>query len=87
MALMLLPFLVLMPLAPLWLFYLAEIFNALIIVLWFTPQLNLGNPLVASSPVQALSAIRQFIWFILFLGVLYPGKLKTWTEDLFARIR
>lgn len=87
MALMLLPFLVLMPLAPLWLFYLAEISNALIIVLWFTPQLNLGNPLVASSPVQALSAIRQFIWFIFFLGVLYPGKLKTWTEDLFARIR
>jgi hypothetical protein len=87
MALMLLPFLVLMPLAPLWLFYLAEISNALIIVLWFTPQLNLGNPLVASSPVQALSAIRQFIWFIFFLRVLYPGKLKTWTEDLFARIR
>lgn len=87
MALMILPFLVLMPLAPLWLFYLAEIFNALIIVLWFTPQLNFGNPLVASSPVQAISAMRQLIWLILFLRVLYPGKLKIWTEDLFARIR
>jgi hypothetical protein len=76
-----------MPLAPLWLFYLAEVFNALIIVLWFTPQLNLGNPLVASSPVQAFSAIRQFIWLMLFLRVLYPGKLKAWTEDLFTRIR
>jgi hypothetical protein len=87
MALMILPFLVLMPLAPLWLFYIAEIFNALIIVLWFTPQLNLGNPLVAGSPVQAFSAIRQLIWLLLFLRVLYPGKLKVWTEDLFARIR
>ena len=87
MALMILPFLVLMPLAPLWLFYLAEIFNALIIVLWFTPQLNLGNPLVASSPVQAFSAMRQLIWLILFLRVVYPGKLKILTEDLFARIR
>jgi hypothetical protein len=87
MALMLLPFLVLMPLAPLWLFYLAEVFNALIIVLWFTPQLNLGNPLVATSPVQAFSAMRQFIWFIFFLRVLYPGKMKAWTEDLFTRIR
>jgi len=87
MALMILPFLVLMPLAPLWLFYLAEVFNALIIVLWFTPQLNLGNPLVASSPVQALSALRQAIWLIFFLRVLYPGKLKVWTEDLFTRIR
>jgi len=66
---------------------LAEIFNALIIVLWFTPQLNLGNPLVASSPVQAFSAIRQLIWFLFFLRVLYPGKLKAWTDDLFARIR
>ena len=87
MALMILPFLVLMPLAPLWLLYLAEIFNALIIVLWFTPQLNLGNPLVASSPVQAFSAMRQLIWLLFFLMVLYPGKLKVWTEDLFARIR
>ena len=87
MALMILPFLVLMPLAPLWLFYLAEVFNALIIVLWFTPQLNLGNPLVASSPVQAFSAMRQLIWLLFFLMVLYPGKLRVWTEDLFARIR
>jgi len=87
MALMILPFLVLMPLAPLWLFYLAEVFNALIIVLWFTPQLNLGNPLVASSPVQAFSAMRQLRWLLFFLMVLYPGKLKVWTEDLFARIR
>jgi len=87
MALMILPFLVLMPLAPLWLLYVAEIFNALIIVLWFTPQLNLGNPLVASSPVQTFSAMRQLIWLLFFLRVLYPRKLKVWTEDLFARIR
>ena len=87
MALMILPYLVLMPLAPLWLLYLAEIFNALIIVLWFTPQLNFGNPLIASSPVQAFSAMRQLIWLIFFLRVLYPGKLKFWTEDLFQRIR
>ena len=87
MALMLLPFMVLVPIAPLWMFYLAEIFNALIIVLWFTPQLNFGNPLVASSPVQAISALRQLIWFMFFLIALYPNKLKGYTSGLWERVR
>ncbi len=87
MALMLLPLLVLVPVAPLWMFYLSEIFNALIIVLWFTPQLNLGNPLIASSPVQALSALRQLIWFIFFLMILYPDKLKSWFHGLLESVR
>jgi hypothetical protein len=87
MALMLLPFMVLLPIGPLWLFYLAEIFNALIIVLWFTPQLNLGNPLIASSPVQIISALRQLIWFAFFLMTLYPDRLRSWTQGLFERIR
>ncbi|MFH0849106.1 MAG: glycosyltransferase 87 family protein [archaeon] len=87
MALMLLPFMVLVPVAPLWMFYLAEIFNSLIIVLWFTPQLNLGNPLVASSPVQVISGLRQLIWFTFFLMIIYPGKLRSYTHGLLERIR
>jgi hypothetical protein len=87
MALMLLPFMVLVPVAPLWMFYLAEIFNSLIIVLWFTPQLNLGNPLVASSPVQAISGLRQLVWFAFFLMIIYPDKLRSYTHGLLERIR
>ncbi len=87
MALMLLPLLVLVPVAPLWMFYLAEIFNALIIVLWFTPQLNLGNPLIANSPVQAFSAFRQLIWFVFFLMILYPQKFKSWFSGLLESVR
>lgn len=87
MALMIMSFIALMPLASLWLFYLAEIFNALIVVLWFNPQQNPGNPLMASGPVQALSAMRQLIWLVFLFRVLYSGKVEVWIEDLFARIK
>ncbi len=86
MALILLPFFVLLPAIPLAAIYTAEIFNALIIVLWFTPELNLGNPLIASSPVQWFAAARQFIWLGLFIYMLYPVKVKRWLGKLFERV-
>jgi uncharacterized membrane protein len=82
MALMLLPFYVLIPTISLPVIYAAEIMNALIIVLWFTPELNLGNPLVSTSPVQWLAAGRQLIWLGLFIQILYPIQ----TAKLFARL-
>jgi hypothetical protein len=62
--------------------YAVEIMNALIIALWFTPELNLGNPLISSSPVQWFAAGRQLIWLGLFIQILYP----TQTARLFDRL-
>ena len=86
MALMLLPFMVLLPLIAPSLFYLADALNALIIVMWFTPQLNFGNPLIASSPVQAVSAARQLLWLSFFLYCIYPKQIAVWMRGLFKRI-
>ena len=66
--------------------YAAEIMNALIIVLWFTPQFNLGNPLVASSPVQWFAAGRQLIWLGLFIQILYPNQIRKLFERLTKRL-
>jgi uncharacterized membrane protein len=82
MALMLLPFYVFIPTISLPVVYAVEIMNALIIALWFTPELNLGNPLISTSPVQWLAAGRQLIWLGLFIQILYP----TQTTKLFDRL-
>ncbi|MEM4649415.1 MAG: hypothetical protein QXP78_01970, partial [Candidatus Bathyarchaeia archaeon] len=87
MALMLLPFYVLIPFLPAALIYLSEVLNALIIVLWFTPELNLGNPLVASSPVQWISAFRQIIWLTLFIYVIFREKTRFLIKKLFERVK
>jgi uncharacterized membrane protein len=76
MALMLLPFYVLIPTISLPVIYLAEIMNALVIVLWFSSPLNLGNPLSPTSPVQWFAAGRQLIWLGLFVKILYPRQTK-----------
>lgn len=86
MALILLPFYVLIPMIPVAAIYTAEILNALIIVLWFTPELNLGNPLVRSSPVQWAAALRQIIWLSLYVYTLYPEKARIWVRKLFQRV-
>jgi len=86
MALMLLPFYVLIPTISLAVIYFAEIMNALIIVLWFTPELNLGNPLVATSPVQWLAAGRQLVWLGLFIQILYPTQTKRLFKRLMKRV-
>lgn len=86
MALILLPFYVLTPSIPLLVIFLSEILNGLIIVLWFSPQFNFGNPLVGTSPVQWLAAARQFIWLGLFIYLIYPEKIKQWISKLFTRM-
>jgi hypothetical protein len=74
MALMLLPFYALIPSVSLLVIYLAEVMNALVIVLWFTPGLSFGNPLSPASPVQWLALGRQLVWLGLFIHILYPEK-------------
>ncbi len=86
MALILLPFYVLIPSIPLAAIFTAEIFNALIIVLWFSPQFNFGNPLISTSPVQWFAAARQFIWLGLFTFIIYPEKMREWTSKLLSRM-
>ena len=82
MALILLPFYVLVPTISLLVIYSAEIMNVLIILLWFTTSLNLGNPISPASPVQWLAAGRQLIWLGLFVKIVYPTR----TRDLFRRL-
>lgn len=86
MALMLLPVYTLIPSIPIHIAYLADALNALIIVLWFTPQLNLGNPLSPTSPVQIIAATRQLVWLWIYLGVLYPEKAKSFLASLMKRV-
>ena len=86
MALMLLPFYVLIPTISLPVIYLAEIMNALVIVLWFSSPLNLGNPLSPASPVQWFAAGRQLIWLGLFVKILYPRQTKDLLLSLTKRL-
>lgn len=86
MGLMLLPFYVLIPSISLPVIYVAEIMNALIIVLWFSSPLNLGNPTSPASPVQWLAAGRQLIWLGLFIRAIYPTQTKALLRGLMRRL-
>lgn len=86
MGLILLPFYVLIPSIPLPIIYLAEIMNALIIVLWFSSPLNLGNPTSPASPVQWLATGRQLIWLGLFIRTIYPTKTRALLRDLMRKL-
>jgi hypothetical protein len=86
MGLMLLPFYVLIPSISLPIIYVAEIMNALIIVLWFSSALNLGNPTSPASPVQWLAAGRQLIWLGLFIRTIYPTQARALLRGLMRRL-
>jgi hypothetical protein len=87
MALMLLPFYVLIPTVPILLIYLAEVLNALIIVMWFiSKKIFLEDPTLASSPVQWAALARQLVWLILFIYMIYPEKIKVWSRKIFQKI-
>ncbi len=86
MALMLLPFFVLIPLIPLPLVYLADTLNALIIVFWFNEMGAGRNPLGADNFIQAISLARQLLWLSFFAYCLYPKKTVRWIKTLFKRI-
>jgi uncharacterized membrane protein len=76
MALMLLPFYVLIPKIPLGLAYLGDVLNALIIVFWFSLMQNNINPLAPTSITQIVATIRQIVWLIILLYLLYPERLS-----------
>ena len=86
MALMLLPFYTLIPTIPLLPAYVADVLNALIIVLWFTSEAYIGDPLSPSSPVQYLAASRQLIWLGMFIYCLYKIQITSLARTLFKRI-
>ncbi|OGD54850.1 hypothetical protein A3K80_01350 [Candidatus Bathyarchaeota archaeon RBG_13_38_9] len=86
MALMLLPFYVLIPTVPILMIYLAEIFNALIIVMWFiSKKIFLEDPTLPSSPVQWAALARQLLWLLLFVYMIYPEKIKVWSSKIFKK--
>jgi len=86
MALILLPFYVLIPTISIPVIYLVEIMNALIIVLWFSTPLNLGNPLAPTSPVQWFAGGRQLIWLILFIMTIYPTQIRNIFRNLMKSV-
>jgi uncharacterized membrane protein len=75
MALIALPFYVLVPQIPLALIYLEEIFNILIIPLYTYTGLHLAtiSGTVASSAAWS-AAIRQVIWLVFFIYLTYPQQ-------------
>ncbi len=86
MALMLLPFYVLIPTVPILMIYLVEVLNALIIVMWFiSKKIFLEDPTLASSPVQWAALARQLVWVILFIYMIYPEKIKVWSRKVFRK--
>jgi uncharacterized membrane protein len=60
----------------------ADMLNALIIVTWFTPWLNAGNPLEAYSPTQWISLARELILFGVLAYLVHPITRKWLLEPL-----
>jgi uncharacterized membrane protein len=84
MALILLPFYVLIPTVPILAAYLSDTLNALIMVFWFT-EMNAGrNPIAPDNPIQWIALGRQLIWFGLLLQHLYPSRLARWAKELLS---
>lgn len=82
MALILLPFYVLLPTVPILAAYASDTLNALIIVFWFT-EMNLGrNPIAPDNPVQWIALGRQLIWLGLLVQGLYPSRVVQWVKGL-----
>ncbi|MEM2897594.1 MAG: hypothetical protein QXG01_08535, partial [Candidatus Bathyarchaeia archaeon] len=76
MALMLLPFYVLVLKIPAILAYIGDVLNALIIVFWFSLMQNNINPLAPTSVTQVVATARQAAWLIILLYLLYPERLS-----------
>lgn len=84
MALLLLPFYVLIPAVPLLGAYASDTLNALIMVFWFT-EMNAGrNPIAPDNPIQWISLARQLVWLALLIQLLYPSKVSRWVKQLIS---
>jgi uncharacterized membrane protein len=82
MALILLPFYVLLPTVSIIAAYASDTLNALIIVFWFT-EMSLGrNPIAPDNPVQWIALARQLVWLGLFVQGVYPSRLGQWIKGL-----
>jgi uncharacterized membrane protein len=87
MALIVLPFYVLVPTIPIVAAYAADTLNAMIIVLWFVVMNAGGNPLAADNPIQWIALGRQLIWFGLLVHGLYPRLTDRLVRKLLMPIR
>jgi uncharacterized membrane protein len=84
MALILLPFYVLMPTVPILAAYVSDTLNALIMVFWFA-EMNAGrNPIAWDNPVQWIALSRQLIWLGLLVQHLYPARVVRWVKGLLS---
>ena len=84
MALILLPFYVLIPSVPLLAAYAADTLNALIMVFWFAEMGAGRNPTAMDNPIQWIALARQIIWLGLLVQGLYPSKLGRWVKGLLS---
>lgn len=84
MALILLPFYVLIPAVPLLAAYASDALSALIIVFWFAEMGAGANPLARDNPVQWIALSRQLIWLGLLIQGLYPTKIGRWARGLLS---
>ena len=88
MALMLLPFYVLVPQVPLALIYLEGIFNVLIIPLYQYTVISLHmDARTAASPAQWSAAIRQAIWLLIFIYLIYPKQTTNLANRLLRALK
>jgi len=87
MALILLPFFVLIPTVPLIAAYVSDGLNALIIVLWFSEMSIGANPLAPDNPIQWIALGRQVVWLGLLLQGLYPSEMTRWVKGLLRPLR
>lgn len=82
MALILLPFYVLIPTVPLLAAYASDTLNALIMVFWFAEMGAGRNPIALDNPIQWIALARQIIWLGLLVQGLYPSRLGRWLKGL-----
>jgi len=88
MALMLLPFYVLVPQIPLALIYLEGIFNILIIPLYAYTVISLHmDARTAGSPAEWSAAIRQLTWLVISIYTIYPKHTTAITNRFIKALR
>jgi uncharacterized membrane protein len=88
MALIALPFYVLVPQIPLALIYLEGIFNILIIPLYQYTVISLHmDARTAASPAQWSAATRQAIWLVIFIYLIYPKQTTNFANRFLKALR
>jgi len=60
-------------------FMLANVLNVMMILWYFTPAFNLGDPLAITSPVQWIAYLRQFMLLVVFARLMIRGGSRKLT--------